>query len=224
LSDPKMGVNIAMKRVLLDLYTKSGEGDVLRSSAYSDKDKNTKTISSPALTILGESTPSTFYAALSPQMISEGLMPRFSVIEYTGDRPDENPHFGSPLPENMQRFLAEMTVAVLQMMQNNRVHHIGMDLDAADILHTFNRECDQHIRESPDESFRELWNRAHLKALRLSGLLSIGHTPLITRELAEWAINLVRYDISSVVARFTEGKGCVRFETHHSQISGDSAR
>lgn len=55
----------ALKRVLLDLYNKSGKKDMLRGSVYSDTDKNTKVVQSPAVTILGESTPETFLTHLA---------------------------------------------------------------------------------------------------------------------------------------------------------------
>jgi hypothetical protein len=50
---------------------------------------------SPAFSILGESTPERFYGALNEDMISEGLLPRFLLIEYKGNRPPLNEHHTS---------------------------------------------------------------------------------------------------------------------------------
>jgi len=88
LSDPRANSSTVMlKKVLLDLYTKSGWDNVLRSSVYADSEKNTKIVQAPCVTILGESTPEAFFENISSTHISEGLVPRFMVIEYLGGRP-----------------------------------------------------------------------------------------------------------------------------------------
>jgi hypothetical protein len=59
LSDPRASpADLGIKRMLLDLFHKSGKNNSYKPVAYSDKEKNTKELISPALTILGESTPS----------------------------------------------------------------------------------------------------------------------------------------------------------------------
>lgn len=71
-----------LRRFLLDAFGKSGAYGEIRPSIYSDKDKNTVAIQSPALSIVGESTPEKFYEGLHEGLISEGLLPRFTMIEY----------------------------------------------------------------------------------------------------------------------------------------------
>ena len=75
---------------LLDLYNKSGFGQTFQPSIYSDKANNTSVTENPALTILGESTPKIFYGCLNEDMIAAGLLPRFLIVEYDGDRVDLN--------------------------------------------------------------------------------------------------------------------------------------
>ncbi|WBF76965.1 hypothetical protein PSV3_00263 [Septimatrevirus PSV33] len=89
---------IGLRRFLLDAYNKSGEGKVLRPSIYSDKDKNTAAVLAPSFTLLGESTPEKFYEGLHEGLISEGLLPRFTMIEYHGERPALNPGHLSAQP------------------------------------------------------------------------------------------------------------------------------
>jgi hypothetical protein len=54
----------------------------------------------------------------------------------------------------------------------------------------------------------QLWNRAHLKALKLSALLAVGvnpHKPVVTAEQAQWAIRFVENDVGLVLTRFRAG-------------------
>lgn len=91
LNDPRAPTSMQLlKRALLDLYSKSGWADVLRSTAYSDMEKNTKIVFAPSLSFVGDTTPETLYDALSPRDIASGLLPRMTVIEYKGTRPDRN--------------------------------------------------------------------------------------------------------------------------------------
>jgi hypothetical protein len=54
----------------------------------------------------------------------------------------------------------------------------------------------------------QVWNRAHLKALKLSALLAVGcnpHQPVVTAEMAQWAVDFVTRDVELVAARFKDG-------------------
>jgi len=53
-----------------------------------------------------------------------------------------------------------------------------------------------------------LWNRAHLKALKLAALVAVGinpHSPVVTGDAARWAIAFTRADVEGVAKRFKEG-------------------
>lgn len=197
-----------MRRVLLDLYTKSGKASLLYSSAYSDKEKNTKMLYAPSFTILGESTPDAFYAGLSQQHIADGLIPRFLIIEHHGDRPDRNPKAFSAPNETLVRRFVDVVEITLRMANNQSWQTVELDTNAQEILHNFDRRCDNHIRGEGSEGIRELWNRAHLKALRLAALLAAAenpHVPVVNYQDAEWAVNLVVRDTTDLSARFERG-------------------
>jgi hypothetical protein len=200
--------NIVMKRVMLDVYAKSGAGNVLRSSVYSDKDKNTKVVASPALTILGESTPEAFYSALSTTMLLDGLVPRFLIVEYTGPRPPKNRNAFAPPPESLVRRVADLATTVLQMAANHTTFDVPLDPEASALLDAYDKECDNKINSNPDPSVREVWNRAHLKALKLAALVAVGrdmHTPVIGAADARWAMELVHADATHMEGRFAKG-------------------
>jgi hypothetical protein len=82
------------------------------------------------------------------------------------------------------------------------------DEDAKLLFREFNQECDAHINATEDEGRRQMWNRAHLKALKVAALLAVAdnpHVPWIAMEHAEWAIDLVRRDIRSMSKRLDSG-------------------
>lgn len=198
-----------LKTVLLDLYAKSGFSDVLRSTAYSDSEKNTKAIRAPAVTILGESTPETFYEGIHAGDIADGLIPRFHVIEYTGPRPHRNRNANcAPPPELVDRF-ADLVVTALTVQNNQTCQPIQIQNDALALLDAFDEEATDALNEAGSQGEAQLWNRAHLKALKLAGLLAVGcdpHNPVVTVELATWAIEFTRKGTEALLAKFFAGE------------------
>jgi hypothetical protein len=202
------GPLLMLRRVLLDIYAKSGFTKVLRSSVYSDSDKNTRLVQAPNVTILGESTPETFFNGLDVSHIAEGLIPRFTIIEYHGQRPDPNPNaFHPPAPELVKAFGELVTVAV-----NTAQHHtccpVSMSAEAKAIFDKLNAEADFKINSTAIDTEAELWNRAHLKALKLAALVAVGvniHAPTIDAGVALWAVGIIRREIGDMMRRFSSG-------------------
>lgn len=199
-----------LKRKLLELYNKSGHQDVLRETIYSDKTNNTELVKSPAFSLLGETTPNTFYRAIDENMISEGLLPRFVCVEYHGNRPEANDAAMSiqPPAELVERF-SKLAAGCLMLAQSGKVIDIQFTPEA-DIMHKrYRSQCDQHINSSDQVVTRELWNRAHLKVLKLAGLIAVGqnmHMPVITVEGLEWSRRLIERDIINILSKFETGK------------------
>ncbi len=209
LSDSRANsASIMLRKVLLDLYAKSGWNRMLRSSVYSDTDKNTKVIQAPNVTILGESTPETFFDGLEASHVSEGLIPRFSVIEYKGPRPPRNRHAGfAPPPDLIKRFI-DLVVVSQSTSSNNTCGQVIMDEEATDLMDAFDELADRTMNASHFEVAMQLWNRAHLKALKMAGLIAVGcntHTPVVTGPIAQWAIDYVKRDINTMMTRFSTG-------------------
>jgi hypothetical protein len=208
--DPKASPSqVMLRRALLDLYNRSGWTALLRSSVYSDKEKNTKTIQAPAVTILGESTPETFFDGLSSSHIAEGLIPRFSVIEYTGPRPPRNLHANVAPPDNVVTALVQLAAVALSSQQNRTCCHIPIACQhAAKLLNNFDKKADSAINATNADVDKQLWNRAHLKALKLSALLAVGenpHYPQVQKHHADWAIEFVERDVEGMAEHYASG-------------------
>ena len=214
---PLCGSNLSsadsmLKRALLMLYSSSGADGTLQSMAYSDADKTTDEVKSPALTMLAETAPEKYFAALSEEQIDNGLLPRFLTIDYRGMRPPANPNSGMKMPQEMKNWLVELASICLSQSQRGGPIQVQMDPEAAEILRKggdFDTNCDNLINNG-DNSERQLWNRAHLKAIRLAGLVAAvtyPHQPVVTKEFAAWAVELVTRDIKAMLKRFEEGVG-----------------
>jgi hypothetical protein len=200
---------MGLRRMILDLYNKSGQGKVLRPSIYSDKEKNTAAVLSPAFTILGESTPEKFYEALHEGMITEGLVPRFTLIEYAGKRPPLNRGHSTARPSyELIDKLATLCANVATLNSQNVVCHVDAEPAADQLLNEFDNFATYQINESSRDVQKQLWTRAHMKALKLAGSIAVGenpYRPVITLAVAHWAIALVSADVRNFLLKFETG-------------------
>jgi len=194
---------------MLDLFNKSGHGNVLGSLIYSDKDKSTEVITAPAFSVIGESTNDKFYEHLSKEMILEGLLPRFNIIEYHGDRPPLNKAHKSVKPSSqLVDYFSSICAYCDQLNNGDQVLNVQFSIEAEIEFDKFDKLCDWKINTEIG-AFRELWNRAHIKALKLAALLAVGVNyinPIIDIECTNWAINLVRKDIENILSKFETGE------------------
>lgn len=203
-----ISAQIMLRKVLLDLWSKSGWNKMLQSSVYSDAEKNTQIIQSPNVTILGESTPETFFEGLDASHIADGLIPRFSVVQYLGHRPPRNKNAGHPPDEGLTRRFADMVAVALTTSNNRSCMGVATDPVAQKILDEFDLTCDAEMNSGGSDVELQVWNRAHLKALKLSALLAVGvnpHQPCVTEDLANWAIKFVCKDVHTMIDRFKSG-------------------
>lgn len=201
---------LGLRRFLLDAYNKSGNGKILRPLIYSDKDKNTNAVLAPAFSLLGESTPEKFYEGLHEGLISEGLLPRFTIIEYGGDRPPFNQNHikAKPSADLIER-LAALCAHALMLNSQNKTINVQFDVNSKKLFNDFDRHCDLQINTSDKEVRRHLWNRAHMKAMKLAGLVAVGlnpYNPLINVNIGSWAIEIVTNDARNFIQRFDAGE------------------
>lgn len=207
--DPKASAHLAMyKKVLLDLYGKSGKTKTLRPSVYADSVKNTKAIEAPNVTILGEGNPESFYGTLELQHISEGLVPRFIIIPCQDNRPERNKVRNNGLADKIKSTLIEFVTVASSMHASHSFADVALSKQAEVALDAFDKKADSYINSNSGEVVAQLWNRAHLKALKLAGLLAVTnniHQPTVTAADADWAIDFVTKEITIASNRFNSG-------------------
>lgn len=198
-----------IRRMMLDLYNKSGAGQILGESAYSDSEKSTSVIMSPAVTFFGESTQETVFDAFDERMINDGLLPRFLVMEYAGELPEYNRNHAHVFPSyQLVNDLATLAGHCLAMMHRQQVVNVDFNKEASKEFDKLLAFCDTQIRKGEREAVKSLWSRVHVKAMKLAAILAIGvnpHAPVVTGEHAEWAVNIVRSGTDNIVRRFRLG-------------------
>lgn len=197
-----------LRRAMLNLYSKSGSKDIAGGITYSNKDNNVESVLSVAYSMIGETTPGTFYDAITETAMEDGFMSRFTVVEYEGDRPDENRARRTSYPE-LTDWLAALAQHSIKLAMDFAHVQVQLDTDAQAMFDTFSKHCDSQIRGQENEGWRQMWNRAHLKAIRIAGLLSIGSNPsfpVITTVYAEWAIQLILRDIRVFTRKLQSGE------------------
>jgi hypothetical protein len=180
------GSEVSLRRMFLIYIISLDIAKSLHASVYSDKANNTSLLYLPFFSILGESTPERFYGALNEDMISEGLLPRFLLIEYKGNRPPLNDNHINVIPSfSLVERLAALAAQCETVNHSNprRVINVQSTPEAAKLLLAdFDKYADGRINNSNKEVIRQLWNRAHIKVLKLSALIAVGEN-LISPQL-----------------------------------------
>ncbi|UPT53025.1 DNA replication licensing factor [Hafnia phage yong3] len=194
---------------LTDIYQKSGPGSMVSGMAYSDAANNTQTQSGVAYSLMGETTPDTFFQSLTREMMEDGFLSRFHVVRYEGDRPAFNKGAANT---KMSQGLFDMTCQLversLQLLMSYNTVEVRFDPEAEDMCDRFNDECDDNINASKDEAIRQPWNRAHLKVLRLCALLAVGENwiqPVVYPHHVKWAIDFVRHGQDVIMNEWKRG-------------------
>lgn len=212
LADPRISEhNSSLRRILLDLFHKSGFGKVLQPHVYSNVKDNTPSIISPAFSFCGETTPEILLRSLNEDLVENGLLPRFIVIDYKGDRVSRNKSAAHMMPSE---FLVDrcrvLVSAAQQLMQPlaRTVVNVKLDGPAEALMDAFDHYADTKII-GQEGAPRFLWNRAHLLALKLAAIVAVGidfMQPVITVACAQWAIDLIDYGTKMLVERFEKGE------------------
>lgn len=201
---------LGLRRMLLDLYNKSGESDQMQKTIYSDKDKNTSVVNAPSFSLIGESTPERFYEILNEGMISEGLLPRFNIIENLSQPADFNEGSAMAFPsQELVRNVATLCANALSLINQKKVIHVQETPEAREILRKFREMAYNNVKSTTADVRRQLWNRAHIKALKLAATVAVGINPFeprITDENARWAIKIVTAGVRNLIERFDNGE------------------
>lgn len=199
----------SLRKELTTLYSKSGPNNPTGGITYSNQENNVASTQGVAFSLIGETTPGTFYESITDTMMRDGFMSRFCVVEYGGDRPAKN---ASPAPRPPQALVDHIVPLILHAhgaVTSDRFQAVNLSEGALTLLNRFEDECDAAIRAaSDDENQRQLWNRAHLKALRVAALLAVGDNhlfPTVTDAQAEWAVALTRHGIAAFARRISRG-------------------
>ena len=207
-SPTAIGADLMTQKVMLDFYSKSGRSGRVDPTAYSDAEKNTKSIQSPAFSFVAESAPKWFDILADEGMIETGLLPRFIIAQYDGIRVPSNELGPSVFPSQSlaENFMALATQS-LAHINTNEPYPIQLDSVAAASSRRLDGECDEIINTSTEDIICELWNRVHLNTIKVAGIIAVGldpYNPVIESVAWDWAENFVKYNLSKLQCKFSE--------------------
>jgi hypothetical protein len=175
---------------------------------YSKKEDNVASINGVNYSMIGETTPGTFYDALTESMMEDGFLSRFTIVEYAGDRPPSNRNPQRAPEDALIQACGQLVMQASTLLSQRTPQLVSRSDEAAALMDAFDAECDTQINKTPDESWRQMWNRAHLKALRVAALLAAADNnlaPCITEAHMRWAIDLIKRDIKIMQRKIDDG-------------------
>jgi hypothetical protein len=206
--DGKEGPLQTLRTQMTNLYQKSGPQSIAGGLGYSNQEGSVASVAGVAYSMIGESTPGTFYEALTESMMEDGFLSRFLIVGYDGDRPDRNPAMLEVPDDALVQALVDIATQAHAQINKQSSQPLGRTEEAAAIMAEFDAEAHTRITATDDESRRQMWNRASLKALRVAALLAVGDhylAPSITADHMRWAIDLIRRDIAMMQKRLEGG-------------------
>ena len=208
-SPTAIGADLMTQKVMLDFYSKSGRSGRIDPTAYSDSEKTTQPIDSPAFSFIAESAPKWFDILANEGMIETGLLPRFIIAEYNGIRVASNEK--GPLMYPTQDLVNKITAVATSSLNNMQAGvplNIGFTDEAKEKSVALDRECDHTINEAKDDTLAELWNRVHLNTIKIAAIVAVGCNPVnpkIDCLSWDWAEMFVRYNMDKLQAKFEDG-------------------
>lgn len=197
-----------LRHVMTDLFQKSGPASIVGGITYSNKDSNIASVAGVSYSMIGESTPGKFYESLTESMMEDGFMSRFLLVEYDGQRPPLNVN---PLREPSKALgdaVADLCTHAMTLLDRQDTVMVSRTNDAALMMEKFEKECDAQINGTNDEMWRQMWNRASLKMMRVSALLAVADNwlnPVIQENHINWALALIHKDIAIMSKRIEAG-------------------
>lgn len=198
---------VKIKTTLTKLYSVSGHDSFIGGLGYSKAEESVAGANGISFSLIGETTPHTFFDALDSGMMEDGFLSRFILVSYDGER----------VPLNINRFdmddwlvnrLCDIATIAMDFASKRMVINVQADHRATALLAEFDKYCDDRINETRDEFRRQVWNRAHLKVLREASKMAVidnPAVPVMVKEHVEWAISLMLYNHNLYAAKAAEG-------------------
>lgn len=193
------------------VMTQAFAKNFLEGKEYSNPENSLGGVHFPALSFLGETTPGTFLECLTEDMMADGFLSRFLVVSYLGDRPSPNRQRDQHLPPEELRAWRDLVAHAVQfkMPINAPTALVAKPTPEAEaMLDAFEAACIESLNHTDEESERQVWTRAHLKALKVAGLLAVADHylfPTVRPQHVQWALALVHRDIEVFQQRKRNG-------------------
>ncbi|WP_027709685.1 bifunctional DNA primase/polymerase [Zooshikella ganghwensis] len=214
---------------LVEAWSKCGSSlyppvySTMGMSKQAAEEMRKRCIKHPALTLLALTTPGTFYGALSPELVKDGFLGRFIVMESQLKRQVSSDPGLIEVPENITKWVA----TIRENLAGNLTSHMPPENKPAQNILVFEESAlqrlkalDQEIIQKMDEleqyGIEVLLGRTREKAMRIALILALSVDPFaetITRQVTDWAVDYVTYFDYALVQSVIKKVGGSSFET-----------
>ena len=201
---------IDLRRLLLDLFHKSGRAEMLGGTIYAAVEKNVAPIYAPAFTLYGDSTPNEFYDSIEESHITDGFVSRLTIISCPDQRPVYNScadDYAPPqqLTESLERLIKQV-IAINEDVK--RISRVDETTAAKAFQLEYQKSCQDKQWKDRSKLANQIWSRAHIRLLRLGSLIAVGKScdcPIVELADYQWAQTLIEHGIDAVIHRFDSG-------------------
>jgi hypothetical protein len=206
--------DLLLKRFLLDVYTSGSREGRLQRTAHAKAENQVAAVEAPALSLLGESTPSEFYKAVTMDSFSDGLVPRFILISYRPPKEDNYNYnrVSMPAPMLVDK-IVRLAVYAMQLQTLGDTGFIELRNSATSLADQMRAEYIRKVRAGDGETNtpEELMaSRAWVNIMKVAGLLAVGRSspgevPTVVESDLRWAQKLVEGGLAEVWERQSSG-------------------
>lgn len=200
---------IEFRKQLLQLYNKSGYGNVMECKAYAQLKDNIVKIENPGVSLIGMSTPETFYAAVTEELVEDGLLPRMDVLEYDGLKQlGRDGMVRVPPSKELVSAIATLADTCHKIIEKKLVTDVKFDDQAREFFRWINEQMLIIENYSPSHITQKMFTRVGMRTIRRAAILAVSrsfYNPIITLADMHYAFNMVWYMTLGVYARFREG-------------------
>jgi hypothetical protein len=184
-----------------------------------------KSVINPALTLLGMTTPDTFFDTLGSAAARDGFLNRFLIVESDIGRQAGQHVPPLAVPEAIVQFATEaqkpanlIDAAALPSAAAN-AHVIPFTAAAAKAYGAFEHDCLRLMDEHDEDGLSEMFGRTCEMAMRLGLIVALGNAETsINGDSAAWAIDYVRYHAVRTAERLKTSVADSDFEAIKNQV------
>ena len=204
----------------------------LRPQAYStvgmkqaDIEKlEARSVRNPALTLLGLTTPDTFFDTIGSASARDGFLNRFLIVESQIGRQAGRPVDSVPVPDTVREW-AERVRGTPLMNPDQTPNLMPAPVIvliaplARDMFQTFSEECIRLMDQYETDGLAEMFGRSAEIAMRLGLVLAIGcDAPQVDVAHAAWSIEYVRHHAVTTAERLKRSVADSEFEAVKKQV------
>lgn len=208
-----------LKAGYMACFTKGDYHSRVTAHKTANKDTTTGHVFAPNLSILAEGTPETIFPNLTVDNVTEGLMGRFLLVDYNGEKPLRNARYPHPPDPGMVQTIADI-IAIANMNEGKilasswdtkevPVTIVKLDPDAAAYELELDNRMTRDFNINRGDIVVKLSNRFNMLLFKVAALIAIGENhikPTITLSTLKWAEAYVRKCTGFMIDKFKTGE------------------